>query len=133
MKARTLIAAMMRLLHQDNQQFLAESLAIDPLYQGCRYEEALRTGKMDEWKAKMRGEAHNYLVLAQSYMHAGLYQDAVSILSASTDTNPLLDYYTGYAEKADGHEKEALAAFEAAEQKPFDYCFPNHVEEIFIL
>ncbi|WP_415942550.1 DUF5107 domain-containing protein [Mitsuokella multacida] len=133
MKARTLIAAMMRLLHQDNQQFLAESLAIDPLYQGCRYEEALRTGKLDEWKAKMRGEAHNYLVLAQSYMHAGLYQDAVSILAASTDTNPLLDYYTGYAEKAAGHEKEALAAFEAAEQKPLDYCFPNHVEEIFIL
>lgn len=133
MKVRNLVAAMQRQLGEDNTSFLEESLKIDPLYQGCCYEEALRTQTISSWQEKMRGEAHNYLVLSLDYIHAGLYEDAVKILAASADTNPLLAYYTGYAEKLAGNGEKAAAAYAKAEQQPLDYCFPNHVEEMLIL
>ena len=90
MKVRTLKASILRLMGQDNSAFLTESLAIDPLYMGLLYEKALHEDSMENFHTVMREEAHNYLELALDYGKAGLYEDAVRILRASDDQNPLL-------------------------------------------
>lgn len=133
MKARALKASILRKLGRDNSALLKESLAIDPLYMGCLYEQALASGHMDVWKEKMRDDVHNYLELSLDYKKAGLYADALSILEAYEKINPLCLYYQGHIRLKQGQTKEACACFEKAEAASSDYCFPNRVEEIQIL
>lgn len=136
MKARTLKAAIMRKLGKDPSGLLKESLEIDPLYMGCLYEQALsqaQDGALDSWKEKMREEAHNYLELSLDYMKAGMYEDAVTILNACPEENPMRYYYQGYAYGRMNDKETALERFLKAEAASPDYCFPNRVEEIRIL
>ncbi len=159
MKARTLKAALMRRLGADPASWLAESLAIDPLCMGCLYEKALREqgdsedqegpecsgdsecpgnsegpdGPMGYWKEKMRPEAHNYLILSLDYGKAGLYEEALEILEACPNPNPLCFYSIGCLKQRMGKPEEAAEAFRKGEAAPFDYCFPNKVEEIAVL
>lgn len=133
MKSRNLKAALLRKLSRDNEMFLGESLIIDPLYMGCIYEKALQDNSLTLFIERMRQEAHNYLTLSLDYLKAGLYEDAVNILSLCKDNNPLLYYYQGYAKEKLGLTKEAAALYEKAEGFPGDYCFPNRIEEIKIL
>lgn len=143
MKARALKAALMRKLGQDASALLKESIEIDPLYMGCLYEQMLsqnssrdfteNAGALDNWKQKMRGEAHNYLELSLDYIKAGLYEDALFILDACTDTNPLCEYYKGYVYTLIGSAEKAEICFKKAETASPDYCFPNRTEEIRIL
>jgi tetratricopeptide (TPR) repeat protein len=149
MKARTLKAAILRIQRQDNEkapaaEFLKESLRIDPLYMGCLYEQALPGSisnaadtpfdehLLDDWKSMMRCEAHNYLELALDYMKAGLYTDALQILSCCTDGNPLCQYYKGYICSRLGRD-DAEDFLRLGEESTPDYCFPNRIEEIRIL
>ncbi len=136
MKARTLKAALLRILRRDNEALLKESLAIDPLYMGCLYEMALRensNASMDAWVHTMRSEAHNYLELALDYQKAGLLEDAMRILKACPDPSPMVYYYEGSILLALGNRQEALAAFARGEAACPDCCFPNRIEEIRIL
>lgn len=157
MKARSLKAAILRALGRDNTDLLRESLAIDPLAMGCIYENCLRTEKrtqtqtdqnensadslrecqydtcLKEWKSAMRTPAHNYLELSLDYMKAGFYQDALNILAATTDTNPMTFYYEGYVYTRLQDFESAQKAFAKAETADPDYCFPNKIEEIVIL
>lgn len=133
MKVRALKAALLRKLSQDASGFLAESLKIDPLYMGCLYEQALHDGNLEVWKQAMREEAHNYLELALDYMKAGFFEDAVRILEACKDSNPMRQYYLGWCLGLQGQAEEALQAYRAAENDPADCCFPNRIEEIRIL
>ena len=133
MKVRTLKASILRLMGQDNSAFLTESLAIDPLYMGLLYEKALHENSMENFHTVMREEAHNYLELALDYGKAGLYEDAVRILKASDDQNPLLFYYQAYFLEKNGQPEEALSAITQAEPLSPDGCFPNKLEEIVIL
>lgn len=133
MKARTLKAALMRLTGQEAAGFLMESAGIDPLDMGIRYESAKLSGDFASWKKAMREPAHNYLELSLDYMKAGLYDDAVSILTACTAASPMKHYYLGYAYEKLGNTTQALAAYKNAEQEDTAYCFPNRTEEIVIL
>jgi tetratricopeptide (TPR) repeat protein len=133
MKARTLKAAILRLLGHDNEALITESLQIDPLYMGCLYEKALSENSMKSWKAKMREEAHNYLELALDYIKSGLYPDALCILEACEGTSPLLFYYIGYVHFKTKNDEEAIRNFKTGEAANPDYCFPNRIEEIEIL
>lgn len=133
MRARTLKAALLRLLGRPAARFLQESLAIDPLCMGCLYEQMQEDGKAQKWKRKMRSAAHNYLTLALDYRAAGLWDDALRILDACTDGSPLLEYYKGSICLAAHRGEEAVAHFEAGEAACPDYCFPNRIEEIAIL
>ncbi len=144
MKARTLKAAIMRKLGMDASGLLKESLEIDPLYMGCLYElaagssvQTAETAKESAswriWKEKMRREAHNYLELSLDYIKAGFYGDALAILKACPNKNPMCRYYEGYACKKAGNFEAAKESFLAGEAADSDYCFPNRVEEIAIL
>ena len=59
MNGRTLKAALLRKLGADASAFVAECLAIDPLSQGCLYEQAMAEGSEELWLKTMRTESHN--------------------------------------------------------------------------
>lgn len=133
MKARTLKASILRTLGKDTKDFLLESQQIDPLDMGIRYEPALSSGNLAHWKTAMREPAHNYLELSLDYIKAGLYDDALNILSACSDTSPMIAYYQGYAYELKGDSQKAAAQYHLGESRDHAYCFPNRTEEILIL
>ncbi len=133
MKARSLKLALLRKLGRDTKALLAESLAIDPLYMGCLYEQAAATGDFKAWNDKMREFAHNYLEISLDYMKAGLYEDALNILHNCPDKNPMCFYYQGYINNKLNQRLQAEADYKQAETLPGDYCFPNRVEEVAVL
>ena len=133
MKARTLKAAILRMLSEDNEPLIAESRSIDPLDMGTLYECALRRNDLSEWKSKMREPAHNYLELALDYMKAGFYEDAFAILDSCADSSPMLPYYKGYIYELKGEMGEAARMHQLGEAADSSYCFPNRPEEVLIL
>ena len=81
----------------------------------------------------MRTESHNFKELAQEYIEAGLYEDAICILRACPQKDPICWYTLGYVYKQLKEGEKAKEAFENGEKSCPDYCFPNRVEEIRIL
>ncbi|WP_110323951.1 DUF5107 domain-containing protein [Hungatella effluvii] len=133
MKARNLKAALLRLTDENNTTFLNECLEIDPLFMGCLYENYLNLNELESWKVKMRTDAHNYLELSLDYLNAGLYQDALTILSAYSGNSPMVHYYKGYIYSMQDEREKAITCYQIAESCSHDYCFPNRVKEILIL
>jgi tetratricopeptide (TPR) repeat protein len=86
-------------------------------------------------------EAQPFLETAADYMNAGLWDEAVSVLSFLTDpddegeanTYPMLYYYLGYALEQLGDEERARSVYELAAEMPPDYCFPFRLESIDLL
>ena len=133
MKARNLKLALLRQLGEAVSTLLEESLAIDPLHMGCLYEKAMLTGDQGAWEAMMRTEAHNYLVLSSAYLDAGLYPDAMRILSCCREEHPMLAYYKSFLSAALGDREEAAKWAERGEAAPPEGCFPSRMEEMAIL
>lgn len=133
MKARVLKAAILRALGLDNTALLKESLAIDPLDMGIRYEIALKNHDLSTWVEKMRTPAHNYLELSLDYCKTGFYDDALRILDACQEDSPMICYYKGYIYEQKGDRSNAAAMYEAGEASNPDFCFPNRTEEVLIL
>ncbi len=129
-KARTLKSALLRLLGRKDEAiaFAEQTAEFDPLDHGCRYELYRLTGSgLEELKERMRGENHNYIELALSYLEAGLFPEADEILSfAPADDEPMVHYYRYYCTKDGAH----LAKAEQADPR---YCFPNRLSDMEVL
>lgn len=130
LKARTLKTALLRLMGRADEAvtFASETLKIDALDHGCRYELYKLTGNgLGALRAVMRSDNHNYIELALSYLAAGLFSEAKEVLAfAPNSDEPMIHYYryicTG--------DKQELKAAEAASSL---YCFPNRLEDIAVL
>lgn len=133
MKGRMLKAALLRKLGMDASAFLKECLDIDPLSQGCLYEQAVAEGSYDLWLKTMRAESHNFKELAQEYIEAGLYEDAIYILEACPQKDPICWYMLGFVYAQLKDTKKSEEAFVNGENCCPDCCFPNRIEEIRIL
>ncbi len=130
LKGRLLKTALLRLTGRTDEAiaFANETKKIDALDYGCRYELYKLTGNgLDELKAIMRGDNHNYIELALSYIAAGLYKEADDILSLAPNDNEPMAHYYRYA--CTGDKEELLKAETAS---PL-YCFPNRIEDIAVL
>lgn len=68
----------------------------------------------------------NLLDVARDYMKAGLYEDALYVLSFGADNSPLIDYYKAYITKNNSFIK-------MAEERETGYCFPSNAEDIAVL
>lgn len=132
MKARTLKLALLRHMNLSIENTLTESIAIDPLYMGILFEQAINKNDFSFWKNKMRDNAHNYLELALIYIKAGLFTDTLTILNNCIDKNPLISYYRGFINHRLNNLDEAKQYYLQAEAISSDYCFPNRIEEIAI-
>ena len=137
-QARALKAAALRKLGRRDEAlaWIRESLAIDPFNYVCMVEESLLTDDQQplcHMAELMHGNVYNYHEVALDYAHAGLADEAMLVLCTAldngADTSPLTYYYMAYlcpnASSAD-YLRQAAAA------SP-DYCFPNRLEDAFIL
>jgi len=130
LKARTLKTVLLRMTGRSEEAaaFANETKKIDALDHGCRYELYRLTGiGLEELKAVMRGDNHNYVELALSYIAAGLYIEADSILSLAPDSDEPMVHYYRYACTGDASE------LTKAENSSSLYCFPNRIEDIAVL
>ena len=129
MQARALKTALLRLMGKTDEAiaFAKETRTIDALDHASAYELYLMTGKgLDEFKAIMRGDNHNYIELAISYMNAYLYDEALKILELAPNDEPMVHYYKFMC----GNDKAEL---QKAEEASSLYCFPNRLEDIAVL
>jgi len=138
-KARSLKTAILRKLGNSvvALALIEESLKIDLFNFGCRFEHYLISNSktvLAEMIALMRGEIHNYEIVALDYIAAGMYDEAVLLLEIGADvckTTPMTFYYMAWALGLNKKEnKEALE--KAASHNP-EYCFPNRLEAILAL
>ncbi len=130
LKARTLKTALLRLTGRCDEaiNFANETKKIDALDHGCRYELYRLTGKgLDGLTAVMRGDNHNYVELALSYIAAGLYEEADEVLALAPNVDEPMVHYYRYACTDDKKE------LERAENSSSLYCFPNRIDDIAVL
>ncbi len=130
LKARVLKTALLRITGRSGEAiaFANETKKIDALDHGCRYELYRLTGNnLDEMQSVMRSDNHNYVELALSYIAAGLYSEADSVLSLAPDSDEPMVHYYRYACTGDASE------LTKAENGSPLYCFPNRIEDIAVL
>lgn len=148
LRARDLKAIILRRLGNGTQAavLLQETLALDPL---------------DWWARHLKGDvlscdAQVKLDVALDYSRAGLFREALSVLSdepnaperpgpvaaraapvdlpdASLGTEPLIHYYRAWLLHRMGEDRAARRHLAAAARAAPDYCFPARLEEISIL
>ncbi len=83
-------------------------------------------------------DAANYLVLAEEYMDAGMFEEAGTILQPALETivrqkSPLVHYYQAFCIYHSGRKDEAAALIKKADTMPPDFCFPNRLRSIGVL
>ncbi len=126
---------------------MEESVKIDPFNYGCLFEAYLIHRKRDERTAAaeilskllhiMRGAENNYLELSLDYAQAGLYEEAIQVLTIFLGENktfsPLTYYYIGWFYMQSGNNAMGLQYYTKAAGANDTLCFPNKIEEIVIL
>jgi len=104
----------------------------------ARNEESQRT--LNIIKSRIRDYIQTYLELSLDYANAGLWTEAIDILSdpdlAIKDPDnsyPMKYYYLGYFWNQKGNHEKSLYYMNQARAMPPDYCYPFRLESIQIL
>ncbi len=132
--------------NREAASLIEESLAFDPFNFGCLFEKyLLLEGKdsakaeiaLDELQSLSRSWAHNFVEYALDYAHAGLYDEAIQLLSvyrrSTNEPYTLVPYYFGWLSHQSGDSKKAEAYFKEGAAMSPHYVFPNRIEELLIL
>ncbi len=132
LKALNLKTTLLRLLGKftDAKISALETMRIDPLNYGCRYELYCVTGDfnvLNELTTIMRNDVDSYIELSLDYNEFGLYDEAAKVLALISQADrPMLHYYMAYYSKSD--VELAVAA-----KCSCDYCFPVRLNDILVL
>lgn len=138
LQARALKAHALRLLGQDTaaKQVLADSLTIDESASALLYERA-QFSDGAAYKMKLADfintRLNDVLALAQLYLEAGQYQDALQALTYYQPDSPLKAYYQAYAALQAGDVAAAKQFAQAGAAMSPDYVFPNRLFDILVL
>ncbi len=138
MKARGLRVVILRDLGRVDEAviYAIENQEIDAFDYYSMYYQWMMTGEKqikDHLKQLMRGFDENYLMVARDMADAGLYEDALHILSDAPQEKALVRYYQGYYSHRIGREEEAKGWYKKAEKANPMYCFPNKLEDLVVL
>ena len=137
-QARALKAVVLRKLGRRDEAlaWIKASYKIDPFNYLCMVEEHLLTDSnepLEHMVELMHGNIYNYHEIALDYMHAGLQDEAILVLQTAIDKgveeSPLTYYYLAYLSDV---SRSIEYRRKSAEANP-DYCFPNRLEDAFIL
>lgn len=137
-KARGQKAVILRRLGRESSalKWIEENLRVDPFDYMSMFELYQIKGTPDileSMNGLMRDFQENYLMAARDYAESGCYEEAVALLEQCTQDKPMLYYYKGYYKGCMGDSSAELEAFARAEQCSSLYCFPNKLEDIFVL
>ncbi|MCJ8014649.1 DUF5107 domain-containing protein [Paenibacillus sp. KQZ6P-2] len=149
-KARHLKSVILRKLGRvaEAEQLVLETIRLDPMEFAARNEwiaihrELKRTDAAKEaletLTGLMRGDAHNYIALAQDYADAGQYDEALDVLDRigglnQTGVYPMVHYYQGSYSMKLGNTEQANLYFAAAAKADPKYCFPNSIHDYVVL
>lgn len=135
-KGRVLKAAVLRHLNrkQEALRWIEDSLKIDLFNFGCLFEKYLLTNNdndLAEMQRLMRNEIHNYEIVALDYIAAGMYAEAVALLTLGVGvcaSSPMTYYYQALALAKEGQDATETLA-KAAAHAP-EFCFPNRPEAV---
>jgi tetratricopeptide (TPR) repeat protein len=151
-KALNLKSAILRKMDKSERamEISSGTMSYDPLdvwsmyenYLACKAlaknEEAQRT--LTTIKSRIRGYIQTYLELSLDYANAGLWDEAIDVLSNPElalndpdDSYPMRFYYLGYFWLQKGDKGKALDYLNQAVAMPPDFCFPFRLESINIL
>lgn len=125
---------------------IEESLALDPFNFGCLLEkyillinekehEQAANDVLDHLKNISRNNANNFVEYAFDYAHAGLYEEAIQLLSIykRNGENTLVEYYLGWLNYMAGNLQQAKEHFQHAASLSPDFVFPNKIEDVVVL
>ena len=132
MKARSLKASLLARLapeSEEGRRFVAESLAIDPLYLTLLW----RAEDREAFARATGGRLGEALNAAYEFIGFGCWEEALEVLSACREDGPMKDYAMAFAAGKLGRDGEAREFAARGEEKPTDGCFPNRPEEKRIL
>ncbi len=115
-------------------EWTRENLELDP-FDFVSGDQRAAAGVMSPAKLKkrMRGFTENILSMARDYMEFGAYPEAVRVLDAYGEPDPMAYYYKAYCLHKLGYTGTAENALARAEAASPNYCFPNHLEDIAVL
>lgn len=139
MKARNLKSALLRILekYECAEKWTIENINIDVLDFGARYEmyklSKNKSKTLFELKKLMRNHINSYLELSSDYIEAGLFDEAMEILSLYEGTSPMIEYYKAYNSHLKNDEKTTHQYLKSAEISNSKYCFPNKLMDIIVL
>ena len=137
-QARAMKAVVLRKLGRNKQAlaWIQESYRIDHFNYLCMVEEHLLTDSnepLERMVELMHGNIYNYHEIALDYMHAGLNEEVELVLQTAishhVEESPLTYYYLAYISSI----TESILYRQKAVQISPDYCFPNRLEDAFIL
>jgi len=140
-KALHLQVAFLRKLNQKEKalQLANDYLENDCFNFGILYEKYLLSNDkkdLEYLNALIRNNIHTYIEYALDYAGAGLYKEAVGLLSEGLkdeETYPMAWYYAGSFYEKLNDLGQAEKCFKMASQAKPDYCFPNQVEAAIVL
>jgi len=123
LRARALRVVAGRKLGRNEDQFLEESLALDPLDAWLRH----LAGR--EW----RGDEGIRLDLAFNLALCGLDSEAAELLLAGDKSCPMQLYTLAWIFERSGHRDDAARTRERASRSGHSHCFPSRLEELIVL
>ena len=133
-KARHLKIALLRRAKKSDRarQEINISLGLDAMEYGALWESWLLDGD-PAFENVASSNPEIDLELSLDYAHAGLFDEAITLLKRVADRMPLAAYMLGWVLEQAGQPRAALEAFQRAACQPSDYCFPNRLEDVLIL
>ena len=125
---------------KEAQQWVDDSLAIDPFNFGALYEKYGLSGSqedLDTFKSLLRDYVHNYIEFSLDYAQAGQFEQAIDLLNIYAEGKeamyPMAPYFLGWYYEQMNDTDRAEKMYQKAQEMPSDYCFPNRLEEVVVL
>ena len=153
-KARQLKVSILRKLGKpiEAEKLIEESLVLDKFNFGVLFEKCIqkpdRSLKPDrfskpvgfeELTSLLRGNIHTYIEFALDFAFAGLFDEAIELMSIGiseqkeTPVYPMALYYKAWFESQNGNQEASAETLKEAAKACPDYCFPNQTEAAMVL
>ena len=112
-------------------EIIENLIRFDPINFAATYEHDLITDShsLQQLHPNMQDVDNNYIEIAVNYLHAGMWDEGIGLLSSLKEpANPLVNYYLAwfYAQKKE--LSKASEELKQADKKSLTYCFPYRYE-----
>ena len=140
--ARQLKVSILRKLGKTNEakMLIEDSLALDKFNFGVLFEKCMpNNSSFEELTTLLRGNIHTYIEFALDFAFAGLFDEAIELISIGISQQkdksvyPMALYYKAWFEAQNGDQAASEKNLQEAANASPDYCFPNQSEAVVVL